>query len=73
MLSFASAVFWADKTLIDTLTANLDLLPGGSDDIRRARLLLLPAAGPIVVRVVPVARVNSTQSTLDVIDPLAAT
>src|SRR4051794_41685528 len=30
MLSFGSAAFRADKTLISTFTANLDLLPGAS-------------------------------------------
>src|SRR5450755_3336340 len=30
MLSFASAAYRADKTLISTFTANLDLLPGAS-------------------------------------------
>jgi hypothetical protein len=32
MLSFASAAFQADKTLVGTFTANLDLLPGAQGD-----------------------------------------
>ena len=32
MLSFASAAYRADKTLVDTFTANLDLLPGAAGD-----------------------------------------
>src|SRR5438045_1317686 len=32
MLSFASAAFLADKTLVSTFTANLDLLPGAQGD-----------------------------------------
>jgi hypothetical protein len=36
MLSFASAAYRADKTLIDTFTRNLELLPGASPDPRSA-------------------------------------
>jgi hypothetical protein len=32
MLSFASAAYLADKTLLDTFTANLEQLPGASPD-----------------------------------------
>ena len=32
MLSFASAAFTADKTLVDTFEANLTLLPGAEGD-----------------------------------------
>jgi len=32
MLSFASAAFTADKTLVDTFSANLELLPGAAPD-----------------------------------------
>jgi hypothetical protein len=32
MLSFASAAFTADKTLVSTFSANLDLLPGAQGD-----------------------------------------
>jgi hypothetical protein len=34
MLSFASAAYRADKTLIDTFTANLELLPGAAGEPR---------------------------------------
>lgn len=34
MLSFASAAFTADKKLVSTFSANLDLLPGASGDPR---------------------------------------
>ncbi|HKP55807.1 MAG TPA: hypothetical protein VJV78_03775 [Polyangiales bacterium] len=36
MLSFASAAFRADKTLVGTFTRNLELLPGASADPRTA-------------------------------------
>src|SRR5262245_64310839 len=32
MLSFASAAFLPDKTLVDTFTANLETLPGANPD-----------------------------------------
>src|SRR5436190_12243076 len=32
MLSFASAAYLPDKTLVDTFTANLELLPGAAGD-----------------------------------------
>jgi hypothetical protein len=35
MCSFASAAFRADKTLVDTYTANLELLPGAAPDPER--------------------------------------
>jgi hypothetical protein len=34
MLSFASAAYLADKTLVDTFSANLETLPGASGDPR---------------------------------------
>ena len=34
MLSFGSAAYRADKTLVATFTANLDLLPGATPDPR---------------------------------------
>jgi hypothetical protein len=34
MLSFASAAYRADKTLVDTFTANLELLPGAAGEPR---------------------------------------
>jgi hypothetical protein len=34
MLSFASAAYRADKTLLDTFTANLELLPGAAGEPR---------------------------------------
>jgi hypothetical protein len=37
MLSFASAAFRADKTLVDTFSANLVTLPGASGDERTMR------------------------------------
>ena len=33
MLSFASAAFLPDKTLVDTFTANLKTLPGATSDL----------------------------------------
>jgi hypothetical protein len=36
MLSFASAAFRADKTLVDSFTANLETLPGARPDPRTA-------------------------------------
>ena len=37
MLSFASAAYLADKTLVDTYTANLELLPGAEGHPRTMR------------------------------------
>ncbi len=37
MLSFASAAYLADKTLLDTFSANLELLPGAAGDPRTMR------------------------------------
>lgn len=37
MLSFASAAYLADKTLLDTFSANLELLPGAEGDPRTMR------------------------------------
>ncbi len=37
MLSFGSAAFLADKTLVDTFSANLDLLPGAEGHPRTMR------------------------------------
>ncbi len=34
MLSFASAAYWPDKTLVATFEANLELLPGAEGDAR---------------------------------------
>ena len=37
MCSFASAAYLADKTLLDTFSANLELLPGASGDPERMK------------------------------------